>query len=302
MSLLVIGSLNMDYDLFMDRLPLPGETVRADEFIRLAGGKGANQAVAAARSGAKVKMIGCVGKDEIGSIMIQGLRGSGVNTESIDILEETVSGMAFINVSSEGENSIVILPGANAKVTEDMINKNIALFEEADAVLLQHEIPLDTVKCALATAKKCNKLTILNPAPAYPIFEILEMIDILVVNEHELSIVAGKQADTKEQMDNAAASLKEKGAKRIILTLGEKGLIDYCDDKIFVHKAYKVKAVDTTAAGDTFIGAFCSALLEGSSREECIEYAQKAAALAVTKKGAQASIPTKSEIESYFNK
>jgi len=300
MSLLVIGSLNMDYISYMDRLPLPGETVCANEFIRLSGGKGANQAVAAARSGEEVTMIGCTGKDEIGSIMITGLKESGVNTEYINIIEGTLSGMAFINVSKGGENSIVIIPGANAKVTSDILNKNIDILKKADAVLLQHEIPLETVNYALKLAKKYNKLTILNPAPAYPISETLNLIDILVVNEHELSIVSGMETETKSQMDDAAAFLIAKGVKRIILTLGEKGLIDYYNNEAFVHEAYLVKAVDTTAAGDTFIGAFCSVLLKGAERKECIDYAQKAAALAVTKKGAQASIPTKAEIESYF--
>lgn len=300
MSLLVIGSLNMDYDAFLDRLPLPGETVSANDFKRIAGGKGANQAVAAARSGAKVTMIGCIGDDEIGSTMISGLKESNVDTNHINIIEETPSGMAFINVSKEGENSIVIIPGANAKVTNEVLDKELELFKTTDAVLLQHEIPLQTVEYALTLAKKYNKLTILNPAPAYPISnKILGLTDILVVNEHELCIVSGKKTTTRNQMDDAVAYLKSKGANRIILTLGEKGLIDYPNDQTFEHSAYNVKVTDTTAAGDTFIGAFCYALLNNFPREKCIDYAQKAAALAVTKKGAQSSIPTKIEIENF---
>ncbi len=298
MSLLVIGSLNMDYISYMDRLPLPGETVRADEFIMFAGGKGANQAVAAARSGAKVTLIGCVGNDEIGATMVDGLKQSGVDTSCINIIEGTPSGMAFVNVSSYGENNIVIVPGTNAKVTNSILDDNIDVLKNASIVLLQHEIPLSTIDYALRLSRKYNKITILNPAPAYPLTTAtLNLVDILVLNEHELSVITGMKADTGTEINNAMEHLRLIGAKRIILTLGENGLIDYIDDEYFIHSAYKVKAVDTTAAGDTFIGAFCAALLNDQPREYCIDYAQKAAALAVTNKGAQASIPTKEQIE-----
>ena len=298
MNLLVIGSLNMDFLLYMERLPLPGETVRADEFIRLAGGKGANQAVAAVRSGLSVTMIGCVGDDEIGSLMVSGLKESGVCTTHIINIEETPSGMAFINVSSDGENNIVILPGANAKVTKGVVDTNIEAIQAADAILLQHEIPLETVSYALALAKALGKTTILNPAPAYPLSsETLSLVKILILNEHELSLVTEMKADTKDEIESALRYLRSMGANRIIVTLGENGLLDYFENTIFAHDAYDVAAIDTTAAGDTFIGAFCASLLNGKTREECIDYAQKAAALAVTAKGAQSSIPTKEQIE-----
>lgn len=299
MDLLVVGSINMDYVCYMDSLPNPGETVRADEFKRLSGGKGANQAVAAAKSGIAVQMLGCVGDDGIGELMKNNLSKSEVATDIIYILEETPSGMAFINVNKAGENNIVILPGANAKVSKELLEKNLEAFKTAKAVLLQHEIPLETVDHALKLAKQFDKITILNPAPAYPLKnETLKLTDILILNEHELSVVSNMQTDTIEKTDTAAALLLSKGVKRVIVTLGSKGLIDYFEGKKYLHSAFKVNAVDSTAAGDTFIGAFCAEFLNGKKREDCIDYAQKAAALSVTKKGAQESIPTKLQVES----
>lgn len=299
MDLLVVGSINMDYICYMDALPNPGETVRADEFKRLSGGKGANQAVAAAKSAIAVQMLGCVGDDGIGELMSSNLFSSGVNTDIIYILEETPSGMAFINVNKDGENNIVILPGSNAKVSNKLLDENLEAFKATKAVLLQHEIPLETVDYALKLAKQFDKITILNPAPAYPLKdETLKLTDILILNEHELSIVSNMQTDTIEKTDTAANLLISKGVNRVIVTLGSKGLIDYFENEKYAHIAFKVNAVDSTAAGDTFIGAFCAEFLNGANRQDCIDYAQKAAALSVTKKGAQESIPTKKQIES----
>lgn len=298
-NIVVIGSLNMDWVIPVNHTPVEGETILADGYTEVPGGKGANQACAAGKLKGNVSMLGLVGDDEIGDKLINNLKLVNVDVSRIEKSENINSGLALINVNSKGNNSIVVLPGANGKCDIKYIEKNIDIIEKSDIVLLQMEIPVETVEYVIAVSKNLKKQVILNPAPAPDSLSdgVLSNIDILTPNETELEKISGKNVKTVEDAIEASKSLLSRGVKNIIATLGEKGALLVNKDEVKEFKALKVEAVDTTAAGDSFNGAVAVYLSEGHTISEAIEFANKVSSIAVTRKGAQTSIPERSEIE-----
>ena len=301
-KILVVGSLNMDLVVRVQNLPKLGETILGDAFYENPGGKGANQAVAAARLGAHVSMIGKIGKDAYGSALLENLGKNDIDTDGI-IISDVITGRAVIEVDSMGNNNIVVIPGSNMELTKEDIDEKKEIMEKADIVILQQEIPISTVEYVLEQAKKSGKITILNPAPAQKIEDnILKLVDYLILNETELELITGSETIKDEEYPNIINDLQKRGSKNIILTLGEKGGIYTEENEINAYKALKVKAVDTTAAGDSFIGAFALKLAEGRKIEEAVNFAVAVSALTVTKIGAQQSLPTKVEINEFLEK
>ncbi|GED69284.1 ribokinase [Brevibacillus reuszeri] len=299
MKIVVVGSINMDLVTHVHHLPKAGETISSHSFQLIPGGKGANQAVAAARLGAHVSMIGMVGSDENGSILLSGMSDSKVHLEGVS--RQGTTGMAFINVSDDGENNIVLVPGANALVSVEHIEQNIALLEQSDVILLQLEIPLAVVSHVAKRAKEMGKLVILNPAPACELpHELLRAVHTVTPNETELEILTGLPVRTIEEVQAAARKLLERGPQRAIVTIGEKGALLVTADKASHIPAYRVEPVDTTAAGDSYTAAFAVGLTKGMSEEEAASFASKVAAIVVTKEGAQPSLPTLEEVNSYI--
>lgn len=298
-SILIIGSLNMDMAIRMRRMPVVGETVMGDAISYSAGGKGANQACAAGRLGKGVKMLGCVGDDELGGRLKQGLAASGVDISGLKIDPEAPTGMASIYVDSEGKNSIVVLPGANASCDIPYIESMDGALAECDYLLLQMEIPADAVYHAIRRGKELGKTVILNPAPAPECIpgEVLAMIDYLTPNETELSKLAGVLGTGLEAVREGAGRLLEKGVKNVLVTMGNQGCFFASQDRAGLYPAREVEPVDTTAAGDCFNGAFAVALAEGRTAEEAIRFANRASSITVTRKGAQDSLPAREEVE-----
>lgn len=298
-DVLVVGSINMDLVVKTDEIPKVGETLLGNELLQIPGGKGANQAVSIAKLKNKVKFLGKVGNDVYGDLMLNSLKEAGINTQFIE-KSNTSSGIAVINVDKEGNNNIVVIPGANGLVDINCLNRNLEAFKESEIVLFQLEIPLDTVKEGLRIAKELGKTTILNPAPAHELDdEIISNIDILIPNEHELERLSKVKVTNDKSLIEASNVLLDKGIKQIIVTLGSKGALYVTEDDFEFFNAYKVNAVDTTAAGDSFIGGFTSALIKGLSISEAVDFGQRTAALAVQKLGAQSSLPTLEEVEAF---
>jgi len=295
----VVGSLNMDLVARAPRLPHPGETLAGRTFAQVAGGKGGNQAVAAARLGAQVSMLGCVGADANGAQLRAGLEAEGIDCAAVETGREA-TGVALIIVDDASQNAIVIVAGSNGEVTPETIARHEAVLAAADVVICQLETPLDTVQAALATARRLGKTVILNPAPATgPLpAEWLPLIDYLIPNELEAATLTGLPVGSPEEAATAAAVLRAAGARNVLVTLGPRGVQAALEGvSPALYDAPKVKAVDTTAAGDTFIGGFAAQLAQGASVDAAIRFAQRAAALSVTRAGAQPSIPTWAEVE-----
>ncbi|WP_027803276.1 ribokinase [Paraburkholderia dilworthii] len=295
----VVGSLNMDLVARAPRLPHPGETLAGRTFAQVAGGKGGNQAVAAARLGAQVSMLGCVGADANGAQLRAGLEAEGIDCAAVETGREA-TGVALIVVDDASQNAIVIVAGSNGEVTPETIARHEAVLAAADVVICQLETPLDTVHAALAAARRLGKMVMLNPAPATgPLpAEWLPLIDYLIPNELEAAMLTGLPVGSPEEAATAAAVLRAAGARNVLVTLGPRGVQAALDGAAPVlYDAPKVKAVDTTAAGDTFIGGFAAQLAQGASVDAAIRFAQRAAALSVTRAGAQPSIPTRGELE-----
>lgn len=292
MKIIVVGSLNMDYILQVPHIPKEGETILSTETDTSLGGKGLNQAVAAARSGAEVSMIGAVGEDEDGRIMKHLLEQEGINHEGLDE-QPGPSGKAYISIDTKGQNTIIVSPGANFKLTEEWVDRHRELFKDARYCILQMEIQLPVIYSVLRLCREMGVATILNPAPVNSAFDRcqLKLVDYLVVNETELTLLSGGEKDPEK----AISKLLEEGVRNIIYTMGSNGSRFCSSEADLVIPAYRVKAVDTTAAGDTFIGAFASQF-EGKNHEEAMTYASRAAALAVTREGAIGSIPRKEEV------
>lgn len=291
MKTYVAGSLNMDMVLNVERMPRQGETMYADAVFSNCGGKGANQAVACARLGLQTAMIGKTGDDGYGRTMIENLKKEGIDVSGISVSPDAASGMAFILVS-DGDNRIVLEKGANDLLTEEEVDKGLADAGEGDILVLQLEIPKRTVYHALKAAKQKKMISILNPAPAAPLdSELPALVEILILNETEAETITGRQ-DEKEWMK----ALQEMGFSNIILTTGAKGA-DICSKGVCRHiPARKVKAVDTTAAGDTFIGGIACGIGQGLDLAEAGHLAAAAAGITVTRKGAGQSIPTMEEV------
>lgn len=295
----VIGSLNMDLVVNVDEMPKKGQTLIGSAFKEVPGGKGANQAVAMARLGADIRMIGKVGKDSFGETLINQLKSDKVNTKYIH-REDCASGVAMITVDKNAENSIVVAPGANFKVLEKDIDKCIEAIDESDIVVLQLETPINTIKYALQKSKELGKYTILNPAPAVKLEDsIIENVDLLTPNETELEILSGVKIENEDDIKKAANVLIEKGVKQLIVTLGSKGSLYIDKDNIKLKKSYKVEAIDTTAAGDSYTGALAVAFAQDKDIDEAMDFASKVGALAVTKEGAQSSLPTMEDVNNF---
>ncbi|RBL69774.1 ribokinase [Pseudomonas sp. MWU13-2625] len=299
-NVVVIGSLNMDLVTRAPRLPKGGETLIGHSFATVSGGKGANQAVAAARLGAQVAMVGCVGNDDYGVQLRDALLAEQIDCHAVSTVEDS-SGVALIVVDDNSQNAIVIVAGANGAMTPAVIDRFDAVLQAADVVICQLEIPDATVGHALKRARALGKTVILNPAPASrPLpADWFAAIDYLIPNESEAAALSGLPVDSLETAESAASQLITMGAGKVIITLGAQGSL-FANGKGFEHfPAPKVKAVDTTAAGDTFVGGFAAALASGKSEAEAIRYGQIAAALSVTRAGAQPSIPTMFDVQAF---
>lgn len=301
-KIVVIGSSNTDMVVGSPKMPAPGETVMGHEFDIMPGGKGANQAVAAARAKGKVSFIAKVGDDDFGRNAIAGYKEDNIDTDHIFIDPITPTGIAVIIVEkTTGQNSIVVASGANDKLSVSDIKEVEEIITSADVVLIQLEIPLDVVHYCLKVCKQNDVKTILNPAPAKPLSdEILGLVDIITPNESEIQILTGINPDKALEIKNAATHLLKKVNDTVIVTLGDNGVyfISKNGDEGFVATT-KVKAVDTTAAGDVFNGYLATSIANGENIRTAIALANKAAAISVTRKGAQPSIPTLDEVANY---
>jgi len=296
-KIVVIGSTNTDMVIKSDHLPAPGETILGGDFLMNPGGKGANQAVAASRLGGDVAFISKTGNDIFGEQSVENLRREGVNTENMIVDPENPSGVALITVDSQAENCIVVAPGSNMTLKPDDIDKAFKQIGMAEIVLIQLEIPIETVEYATLIAYRNNKKVILNPAPAQKLSDsILKTIYMLTPNETEAEILTGVKVSNTDTAEKAAQILKKKGVEIVIITMGANGAFIHTDSLSELIPAPEVKAVDTTAAGDTFNGALAVAVSEGFNIREAVQFANKAASIAVTKFGAQASTPYRSDV------
>lgn len=296
-KILVIGSANTDMVVKAAKLPLPGETVMGGKFFMNAGGKGANQAVAAARLGGNVTLVTKIGNDIFGKQTIEGLQKDNINTESIFIDEDEPSGTALIILNQEGENCIVVAPGANANLLPSDIEKVNGVFD-AEIILMQLEIPIETIAFVAKNAKENSQKVIINPAPAQKLDdELLNGLFLVTPNETEATLLTGITVIDEETASQAAKVFLDKGVENVIITLGKEGA--YFENATLKLKipAPIVKALDTTAAGDTFSGALTVAITEKMDWEQTINFAIKAASISVTRLGAQASVPYRNEIE-----
>lgn len=297
-KVVVVGSINMDLVTRCKRAPKGGETLFGEEFFQVPGGKGANQAVAIGKLGTEVTMLGKVGKDSFGKDLINSMKESGVDTRYIEEGEKS-TGIAKIIVEENGQNRILVVAGANSEVDKAYIDRHLDVIKECDIVVAQLEIPVETVAYALAKAKEFGKMTILNPAPARELDdEIIKNSDLIIPNESELALITGMPTETEEEIKKAGEKLLDMGVSNFIVTLGSKGSLLLNRETCEFHLAYKVKAIDTTAAGDSFIGGLVRELKDNNVGE-AIEFATKVSAIAVTRKGAQTSIPTIEEVENF---
>ena len=295
----VIGSINMDLVVNVDEMPKKGQTLIGSDFKEVPGGKGANQAVAASRLGANVCMVGKVGSDGFGQNLLNQLKNNNVDTKYIQI-EEGASGVALITVDKNAENAIVVSPGANFKLAQKDIDNCIDAIKESNVVVIQLETPIDTIKYALEKSKELDKFTILNPAPAVKLGDdIIKNVDLLTPNETELEILSGVSINNEDDILKAAQVMLEKGVKKLIVTLGSKGSLYIDKENKIYKKSYKVDAIDTTAAGDSYTGAIAVSLSQGKNVEDTIDFASRVGALCVTKEGAQTSLPTIEEVLNY---
>ena len=300
-KILVVGSLNVDMVMNVDHMPAEGETILCDGMTLVPGGKGANQACAAGRLGTDVAMLGAIGDDDYGALQLKSLSEAGVEVGGLLKKEGQNTGTAFITVNKSGNNSIVVVPGANSAFRPEDIEANRELIEQCEIMILQLEIPLDTVCYAAKLAKSLGKTVILDPAPVPEHFpeELYEYVDIVKPNETELGMLTGI-AEAQKHLTEAAQVLKARGVKNVLVTLGGDGVyINPESGEEIRIPACKVKAVDTTAAGDSFTAALAAMLLNGESLEAAAEFANRVSAIVVTRKGAQPSIPTIDEVVNY---
>lgn len=301
-KILVVGSINMDLVVTTNRIPQVGETVIGNEFKQVAGGKGANQAVAIARLGGDVSMIGAVGNDLFGDKLLDGLRAAGVDCGAVRKLENTSSGVAAITVC-HGDNSIIVAPGANFCVSPEEIRSNQSLYEQADFVVHQLETPIKTIEASLQLARSLGKTTILNPAPSQTLSaSIIENSDLLVPNETELADLSGMPVATDTEVVAAARSLIDRGVRELVVTLGSRGAVHVTAETTRKIGTHPVEVVDTTAAGDSFIGGLVVALSEGKEMDEALDFASAVSSLTVSVAGAQTSLPLRSEVDDFMRR
>lgn len=300
-TLVVIGSSNVDLMMTMSRLPRPGETITDAEFMQTFGGKGANQAVGAARAGGDVVFVNCVGDDMFAPIMVESFKKDGINVDYVFHETGISSGTALGMIGQQGENYLSVAPGANYRLTPQHIDRARAIIEQAAFLLLQYEIPVPTLQYIIDLAIALEKNVIWNFAPAREFDpEYIGKVHTLLVNETEAEFLCGVRANDENQAHRAAEALLARGVEVVILTLGSKGsYLAY--ETVRQHiPAFQVTAVDTVAAGDIYCGSLAVALAEGKSFEEAVRFASAASAISVTRKGAQPSAPTRAEIEEFL--
>lgn len=297
----VVGSCMTDLVVRAERLPKAGETVVGSEFFQGSGGKGANQAVAAARLGGRVSLHARVGGDAFGEAQLAGLQAAGVDTAGVAVDPKRPTGVATITLDAEGQNRIIIVPGANWHWPQSQRDRLKAAVAEADLVMLQMEIPLDVNLLVVEEAARCKKRVIYNPAPAAPLPpHALRRIWLLTPNESEAETLTGVAIESVDDARKAAARLIELGVRHVVVTLGAQGSFYLGEDGEHYAPAWPVQVVDTTAAGDAFHGGLAIALTEGWPWERSLPFANAAGALAASRKGAQSSMPSRSELEVFL--
>ena len=300
-KLVVLGSINADHILNLESFPTPGETVTGHHYQVAFGGKGANQAVAAGRSGADIAFIACTGDDDIGERVRRQLLSDGIDVAPVRAVKDQSTGVALIFVNAEGENVIGIHAGANAALSVEQVEAEKARIADAQALLMQLESPLESVLAAAKIAHQHQTTVVLNPAPARELSdELLALVDIITPNETEAEKLTGIRVENDDDAANAARVLHDKGIGIVMITLGSRGVWVSHEGQGRRVPGFKVQAIDTIAAGDTFNGAFVTALLEGIALDEAIRFAHAAAAIAVTRKGAQPSVPWREEIDEFL--
>lgn len=298
-NILIVGSINVDYVIHTERLPKLGETITGSDFAISFGGKGANQAIAIAKSGCMARMLGAIGSDIAGGLALDNLIASGVDTGSV-LKADTATGAAFITVCG-GDNHIILDAGANSYMRPELIDEKKALFEWADIVVMQFEIPIETVIASAKLAKQLGKTVILNPAPAKELdAELFKYVDLIIPNEFEAQMLTGIEIKDRTTASEAIKKLKELGCKEAIITLGKYGSAYSIGDDIRFCGVYDVQQVDSTAAGDSFIGGLCSKLCEGAAITDAVRYASAVSAICVGRKGAAVSIPDTEEVEAFL--
>ncbi|RLF06223.1 MAG: ribokinase [Thermoprotei archaeon] len=296
-SIVVVGTMHMDFTVYVDHLPKPGETVLGRDFEMSPGGKGANQAVAISRLGGVSYLISRVGEDYIGDLLLDNARRNGVRVDFVKKDPDVHSGVALIFVDKSGENMIAVAPGVDSRISPDDVREAEAALAEASAVVAQLEIPVETAVEAVRAAKSRGMLTILNPAPAKPIpEEVYSLIDVLTPNVRELEALAGVTIRTDEDVVNAANLLREKGVRMVVVTLGKRGAMIVDERGHRRVPTYEVPVIDTVGAGDAFNGALALALSLGADIDEAVDFANMVASIKVTKKGAQAGLPRRDEV------
>ncbi|ELT9605750.1 TPA: ribokinase [Raoultella planticola] len=300
-KLVVLGSINADHILNLESFPTPGETVTGHHYQVAFGGKGANQAVAAGRSGADIAFIACTGDDDIGERVRRQLQSDGIDVAPVRAVKDQSTGVALIFVNAEGENVIGIHAGANAALSVEQVEAEKVRIAGAQALLMQLESPLESVLAAAKIAHQHQTTVVLNPAPARELSdELLALVDIITPNETEAEKLTGIRVENDDDAANAARVLHDKGIGIVMITLGSRGVWVSHEGQGRRVPGFKVQAIDTIAAGDTFNGAFVTALLEGIALDEAIRFAHAAAAIAVTRKGAQPSVPWREEIDEFL--
>lgn len=303
----ILGSINMDFVIDVEHIPQTGETITASDQKTYPGGKGNNQAVACSRLGAEVSFIGKIGNDEPGDTLLENIRREGINTDYIKRDKDSVTGRAIILLSKKGENSIVVLSGANMNIKKEEIQEASEVIKSSDVVISQFEVPMEAIIFAFETARKNNVLTVLNPAPAKEVPDsLIKLTDIIVPNETEVQNLTGIKVDDIESAREASAFFLKKGVKYVIITMGSTGAILVSGEEACLVPAYKVEnVVDTTAAGDSFIGALSSRICRMDSInfeavKESIKFANYISSIVVQRKGAAPSIPYLDEVEKTF--
>lgn len=300
-KIVVIGSSNVDLIMKMDHLPEKGETVTDAVFLQVYGGKGANQAVAASRAGGNVTFVSCVGEDAYTPQMVKNYENDGINTQFVFHTKEVASGHALIMIDQSGENIISVAPGANNLLTPSKIDEALSVIQEAAIIVMQYEIPEETIKYVIDLANQMNIPVLWNVAPARAFdFSYIPKVNILVLNEVEAGFLAELPVENEADAEKAAEKLVAKGVEKVIITLGSQGALVITKNEKVSVASYKVNAIDTTAAGDTFCGSFAVALVEGKSLKESLQFASVAAAISVTRMGAQPSSPKRGEIDLFL--
>jgi ribokinase len=300
-KVVIVGSSNTDLVIQSPRFPKPGESVIGGVFAQFQGGKGANQAVAAARAGAQVTFIGRVGQDDFGRIALERLQAENINTDHVENDEQLASGVALIIVDASGENEIVVAAGANMALSPEQINHAVDIIAAADVVVTQLEIPLESVLHLAELTKKLGKTLILNPAPASPVPEtLLPLIDVITPNMGELEVISGIVIESLNDVERAAQDFLRKGVTMVVVTQGKQGCLTFTLDNQWITPALPIEPVDTVGAGDCFTGTLAVALARGLTPVDAIRYASIAAGISVTRLGAQPSMPYRHEVDTIY--